>query len=67
MVSKYEKVNFNAGCTCSGNLTYSDNNIRGYNEIQRGQTLKKKEIRDAKSEKSDTYKGEKGDMRGEWR
>ena len=27
----------------------------------------KKEIRDAESEKGDMYKGEKGDMRVEWR
>ena len=40
MVSKYEKVKSNAGCTCSGDLTYCENDIRNYNEIQRGQTVK---------------------------
>ena len=35
MFSKYEKVKSNAGCTCSGDLTYCYNDIRGYNEIQR--------------------------------
>ena len=66
MFSKYEKVKSNAVCTCSGDLTYCYNDIRGYNEIQRGQTMKKGDKR-CEKRKGDMYKGAKGDMRGEWR
>ena len=42
LVSKYEKVKSNAGCTCSGDLTYCDRYIRGYNEFRLGQNIEKK-------------------------
>ena len=57
LVSKYEKVKSNAGCTCSGDLTYCDRYIRGYNEFRLGQNIEKKEKRDAKCKKGDMYRG----------
>ena len=50
LVSKYEKVKSNAGCTCSGDLTYYDRYIRGYNEFRLGQNIEKRrnEMQNAK-------------------